>query len=78
MLCTYTLTVRHNACVSITSLCTPSYYSDCLRIAFMNILQNEIKQVATEWNNHPIRPSSTAVPNGSPEELFFMPALEGM
>jgi hypothetical protein len=41
----------------------------------MHILKDEIQQVASEWNNHPIRPSSPAVPSGSPEELFFMPVL---
>lgn len=51
---------------------------DCLRFAFMHIIKKEIEQVALEWNNHSIRHSSYAVvPNGSPEELFFMPSILG-
>lgn len=53
--------------------------SDCLRFAFMHIIKKEIEQVALEWNNHSIRHSSYAVvPNGSPEELFFMPSILGI
>ena len=60
---------------------TSSYFSDsdCLRFAFMHIIKREIEQVALEWNNHSIRHSSYAVvPNGTPEELFFMPSILGI
>ena len=43
----------------------------------MHILKEEVQQVASEWNNHPIRPSSPGIPSGTPEELFFMPILSG-
>ena len=37
----------------------------------MHTIKEELAQLALEWNNHPIRPSSYAVvPSGSPEELF--------
>lgn len=53
-------------------------HRDCLRLAFMHIIRRELHQVASEWNNHPIRPSKTALaPAGTPEELFFMPILSG-
>lgn len=53
-------------------------YSDCLRLAFMHLIQEELQQVATEWNNHPIRPSRPGnQPAGTPEEMFFMPNLSG-
>lgn len=53
-------------------------YSDSLHLAFMHLIQEELRRVATEWNNHPIRPSRPVIqPSGTPEEMFFMPNLTG-
>lgn len=58
---------------------TLSYNSDCLRFSFLHILQKELQQVATEWNHHIIRPTSSSfVPSGCPEVLFFMPESLGV
>ena len=39
-------------------------------------IQEELQQVATEWNHHTIRPTSSAyVPAGCPEVLYFMPDI---
>ena len=45
----------------------------------MHIIQNELVELAREWNTHKIRPNhySVSVP-GIPDELFFMPELGGM
>lgn len=45
----------------------------------MLIIQNELMELAREWNTHKIRPNhySASVP-GTPDELFFMPELGGM
>ena len=44
----------------------------------MHIIQNELMELAREWNTHKIRPNyySASVP-GIPDELFFMPELGG-
>ena len=54
-------------------------YRDCLRFTFMHIIQEELMNVAREWNTHRIRPNqcSASVP-GIPDELFFLPELGGM
>ena len=50
----------------------------CLRYCFMNIIQKELDSVATSWNEHRIRKSSTAeCPGGIPDELFFVPETSG-
>ena len=42
----------------------------------MDLIQNELAEVAHEWNTHRIRPSSTN-PGGMPDMLYFLPEIEG-
>ena len=50
---------------------------ECLKFCFMNLLDQELKRVAQNWNLHKIRPSSSNLetPSGRPDTLFFLPAL---
>ena len=51
---------------------------DCFRLCFMHIIQYELDTVAHEWNTHRIRCSTNlTVPTGIPEELFFLPQIQG-
>ena len=53
-------------------------YRDCLQFCFMHILQRELDAVVHEWNTHRIRPSKDClVPAGIPDELFFLPQVQG-
>ena len=46
----------------------------CLRYCFMNVLRNELHQVAKLWNLHRIRPSvNSDSPPGRPDLLYFLP-----
>jgi hypothetical protein len=48
--------------------------TDLLRFCFMEIIRNDLKEVAAQWNMHRIRPSAGArCPAGIPDELFFLP-----
>ena len=47
---------------------------ECLRYCFMNVLRNELHQVAKLWNLHRIRPSvNSDSPPGRPDLLYFLP-----
>jgi len=46
---------------------------EIVRFCFMNIIQSDIQVFANNWNTHRIRPSSTGVASGVPDELFFLP-----
>ena len=51
---------------------------DAVRFSFGPLIQKELDQFVTEWNNHRIRRSNMAeVPNGIPEVLFNFPNLKG-
>ena len=44
----------------------------------MHIIQRELDTVVHEWNTHRIRPSKDClVPAGIPDELFFLPQVQG-
>ncbi len=65
--------------VSITYVsCMYIYTSDCLRFAFMDLLETELNQIAMEWNTHRMRPTRLShSPPGIPDELYFIPELAG-
>ena len=51
---------------------------DAVRYAFGPLIQQELLQFTSEWNNHRIRQSNMAeVPGGIPEVLYHMPHLKG-
>ena len=52
-------------------------YRDCIRLAFMDVLQKELDVTAQSWNNHVIRLSQGGI-SGTPEELYSIPALHGI
>ena len=62
-------------------MCDMGLYNDgdplqveCLRYCFMNVLRNELHQVAKLWNLHRIRPSvNSDSPPGQPDLLYFLP-----
>lgn len=52
---------------------------DCLRLCFMHIIQRELNTLVHEWNTHQLRPTrNCSVPAGIPDELFFLPQVQGM
>lgn len=47
---------------------------ECLRFCFMDVLRNELHQVAKLWNLHRIRPSvNNDSSPGRPDLLYFVP-----
>ena len=51
---------------------------DSLRFCFMDILRNELHQVAESWNQHIISASkfgNSSGPRGRPDYMFFLPHL---
>ena len=45
----------------------------------MHLIQQELDQVAHEWNCHRIHPTkSCMVPAGIPNELYFLPDVQGI
>ena len=53
--------------------------SDCLRFCFLKLLQAELDKIAVEWNYHVIHRSSMAeCPGGIPNQLYFIPQLQGI
>ena len=52
---------------------------ECLRFAFVPLLQQELNRVAQHWNLHKIRPSlNQESPPGQPDILYFLPKLHGV
>ncbi|XP_061188002.1 uncharacterized protein LOC133196071 [Saccostrea echinata] len=54
---------------------------ECLRFCFMKIIQQELDQIKTEWNNHYIRAQRRYDDDGNlpgkPEMMFFHPKIFG-
>ena len=56
-------------------MCIPS---EAVRFVFGPLIQKELDQFTTEWNNHRVRHSKMAeVPNGVPDVLYSLPCLHG-
>ena len=52
--------------------------SDCLGLCFINLVQNDLDRIRSEWNCHGIRKSrQTCCPSGFPNELYQLPQLLG-
>ena len=51
---------------------------DCLRFAFMDLLQEELKQMMDLWNTHVIRSSRAETIGGIPDESYFFPEVTGI
>ena len=49
------------------------YARDCIRFAFMQLIQADLDNTCRMWNTHVIRPSREDVINGIPDELYFLP-----
>ena len=51
---------------------------ECLKFAFMPVIQDELDRVTMHWNLHKIRPSSNdESPSSRPDVLYFLPELNG-
>ena len=49
---------------------------ECVRYCFMDILRNELTDVAVRWNQHLLAPSqNSSLPRGRPDSLYFVPQL---
>ena len=47
---------------------------NCLQFCFMQVIQDELYQVAKNWNLHHIRPSTNQEsPSGKPDIMYFLP-----
>ena len=56
----------------------PHHCRDCIRFAFMGLLQKGLDDVADMWNTHLIRSTRNGAIGGIPDELYFHPAIHGM
>ena len=57
---------------------TDPVHQECFRFRFMQILRNELKEVAEMWNQHIIASSkfeNSSGPRGRPDCMFFLPHL---
>lgn len=54
------------------------FYRDCLKFAFMDIIQADLDEMATTWNSHKIRPNTSSGVDGIPDELFYLPEIRGI
>ena len=59
--------------------CSSFYHFRCLiRYSFLNIIQVELDDVATQWNDHSIRhQANLRVPTGIPNVLYHLPQNQG-
>ena len=48
---------------------------NCIRYCLMNILREEMKRVATQWNQHILSKSQNGGPCGRPDAMNFLPHL---
>ena len=56
-----------------------NYNRQCLRLAFMAVIQKELDEIVIEWNSHYVRKQRHLTsPCGIPEKLFTLPELYGM
>ena len=54
-------------------------FRDCIRFAFMDILQGELDEIRCLWNTHPMVKARTGHPIcGIPDELFYIPEIHGI
>ena len=52
---------------------------DCLRFAFMEVLQNELDKIHHLWNTYKIAKARTGNRVcGIPDKLFYNPEVQGM
>ena len=50
--------------------------AECVRYYFMDILRQELHEVAILWNQHQLSPSrGSLLPHGRPDALYFVPEL---
>ena len=52
-------------------------FRDCLRYAFIALLQRELNDIRRIWNTHLIRKSRQHSVTGIPNELFYIPNIQG-
>ena len=53
-------------------------HRECVKLCFMDLMQEELHRVVLEWNVHRIRPSTNLEsPSGKPDILYFLPELKG-
>lgn len=53
-------------------------HHECIRFCFMQMLRDELHQVAEMWNQHLIASSkfgNSSGPRGRPDSIFFLPHL---
>jgi len=55
--------------------CDP-LHTECLKVCFMDALQDELNNVAINWNLHPITLQQVDSPSGKPDILYFLPELQ--
>lgn len=49
---------------------------DCLKFAFMNVIQSDLERMKDTWNNHRIRANKIHA-NGIPDYLYYLPEHRG-
>ena len=58
--------------ISATFVCR-----DCIRFAFMDIIEMELNEVCDMWNNHLIAYTRRGNIDGIPEELYYLSEMRG-
>ena len=53
-----------------------SLLRDCLRFAFMDVIQADLNRTMDSWNTHRIRAGVNG-DNGIPDELYFLTEISG-
>lgn len=52
------------------------YYRDCLKFAFIDVIQLELDNMTALWNNHCIR-ANKVYGNGIPNDMYYLPEHRG-
>ena len=58
-------------------LIAPAFSSDCIRFAFMEVLQVELDEIKESWNTHLMQSRHGGI-YGIPDELYNIPDLHGI
>ena len=57
-------------------LCAFIHHRDCIRFAFMEVLQEELDEITQSWNTHLLQRRRGGI-SGIPDELYNIPDLYG-
>ena len=52
-------------------------FRDSLKFSFHSVIQEDMEKIVAMWNNHCIRKGSQSNVSGMPNQLYYLPEVEG-